>query len=316
VKTVPQKKFGKTLAGSCSQCSENEVEGGRVATSYSNPVKERSDTRYSEDEIRARYSSNLEMAKNTLGLLPLAEGRTPQVNGLNGWIFEQTIRSCLSEELRLAGRCDRVTEQQPLQGKARIDLLVGTMAVELKKAGWFGDDSKRYAKYRVWAQQKGWSYAYLTLGESHRPYRIRCEEVFGQENEFFLDTPGDWGRFVDRATRHTPALERAADEIPDERRPLDLDDVLNAFALRFDGWKYAQSMAPNSNDFFPPLVDPVIRSGTMFAVGSTKRYRFAPVSGANPRFTRSGVILYTSKSSLSVAVLVTPGTTKGALLTS
>ena len=77
-----------------------------------------------------------------------------------------------------------------------MDLLVGTVAVELKAGGSFGLDDRKYEEYRRVAEGRGWTYFYLTRQESHAPFRQTTQSVFDVDKTFFLDTPGDWARFV------------------------------------------------------------------------------------------------------------------------
>jgi len=60
--------------------------------------------KFTEAKIIALYMKSLGQAEKRLSLLAVAEGRTPRVRGLNGWVFEQTIQSCLSHELGALGR--------------------------------------------------------------------------------------------------------------------------------------------------------------------------------------------------------------------
>lgn len=152
--------------------------------------------KYDEHKIEKLYQENLSSARQLLASLPVAEGRQPTTKGLNGWIYEQTIRYCLSQELTALEVFPNITEQVPLQGRAKIDLLVGRVAVEVKALGSFGADDKKYIGYRTKVEEKGWSYCYLTRSETYHPYRLATETVFGKEHAFFLDTHGDWEKFV------------------------------------------------------------------------------------------------------------------------
>lgn len=89
--------------------------------------------------------------------LEVAGGRSPQVRGLNGWVFEQTLRTCLWEGLRMLGLDPEFGGQVPLGGRAKVDLLVGGIAaIEIKVGGFFGDDEGgRYARYRGLAEARG-----------------------------------------------------------------------------------------------------------------------------------------------------------------
>lgn len=152
--------------------------------------------KYDENKIEKLYQENLSAARQLLASLPIAEGRQPTTKGLTGWIYEQTIRYCLSEELTALGISPNITEQVSLQGRAKIDLLVGNAAIEVKSLGSFGTDDKKYIGYRTKVEEKGWVYFYLTRSETYHPYRLATEAVFGKERAFFLDTQGEWVRLV------------------------------------------------------------------------------------------------------------------------
>lgn len=57
--------------------------------------------KYSEEEIDNIYYNNLNLAIQALSDIPIAKGRSPELRGLNGWVYEQTIFSCLKDELDL-----------------------------------------------------------------------------------------------------------------------------------------------------------------------------------------------------------------------
>jgi hypothetical protein len=154
--------------------------------------------KYDKNEIEKLYQESLSAARQLLASLSVAEGREPTIKGLNGWVYEQTIRHCLSKELMACGISPIMQEQVPLYGRAKIDLLVGRVAVEIKALGSFGDDARKYSKYRTKVEDKGWTYCYLTRSETHQPYRLAAEEAFGKERAFFLDIQDedDWERFV------------------------------------------------------------------------------------------------------------------------
>lgn len=151
--------------------------------------------KYNEHEIGTIYQKNLTDARQRLASLPVAEGREPNIQGLNGWVYEQTIHHCLTEELKMLGLSPEIKEQVPLYRRAKIDLLVGNVAVEIKAKGSFGDDDKKYSGYRDEVKKKGWVYCYLTGSETHPPYRTATKSAFGKRS-FFLDEGGDWERFV------------------------------------------------------------------------------------------------------------------------
>jgi len=153
--------------------------------------------KYDEDAIEELYQRNLTDACKRLASLDVAEGREPHIKGLNGWVYEQTIHYCLYQELRLLGLSPTVKDQVPLYGRVKIDLLVDRVAIEIKARGSFGDDdAEKYRRYRSKVEEKKWIYLYLTRCETYKPYRIATENVFNKERAFFLDTRGDWKRFI------------------------------------------------------------------------------------------------------------------------
>lgn len=154
------------------------------------------DMKFNEQEVERLYQENLSHARQLLSSLPVAEGRQPTTKGLNGWIYEQTIRHCLCEELKELGMVPTIEEQVPLYGRTRVDLLVGKVAIEIKALGIFGNDARKYRGYRSKAEKNGWCYFYLTRGESYLPYRVSMQSTFEKERAFFLDTEGDWERFM------------------------------------------------------------------------------------------------------------------------
>ena len=155
--------------------------------------------KYDENEVDKLYQENLSAARKLLASLPVAEGREPttKTKGLTGWVYEQTIRHCLSQELKALGISPIIKEQVTLYGRATIDLLVGRVAVEIKALGSFGGDARKYSGDRAAkVEEKGWVYCYLTQSETYRSHRLATESAFGKERAFFLDAQGDWERFV------------------------------------------------------------------------------------------------------------------------
>ena len=150
---------------------------------------------FNETQITTLYEKNLELAKLRLAELPIAEARKPELRGLSGWIYEQTIHYCLNQELM--SRCHHlvIQEQASLGGHAKADLLVNQVAVELKVAGSFGNDEK-YIRHRTTAEERGWKYCYLSQCESVIRYRENIERIFGKEMTFYLENDGEWERFV------------------------------------------------------------------------------------------------------------------------
>jgi hypothetical protein len=158
--------------------------------------------KYNESEIKELYQDNLSKGMDALVLLPVAERKPPPEKMLSGWVFEKTIRYCLCKELELLSIISTVEEQVQLKGRARVDLLVGKVAIEIKSLGIFKNDEQKYRKYREIAEGKGWSYFYLARGESYGPYRVSMQSAFGEEKAFFLNPDGDWDRFVNEVRRN------------------------------------------------------------------------------------------------------------------
>ena len=164
--------------------------------------------KYNEQTIESLYQKNLEHARRLLYSLQVAEGseREPHISGLNGWVYEQTIRYCLYQELKLRGLFPRMKEQVAISGRKKIDLLVDKVAIEIKSRGIFHkNDAKKYKDYGTEVGKKGWAYFYLAGRERYKNYRLAVEKAFGKDKAFFLDVSGEWSRFVSEIIKH---LER------------------------------------------------------------------------------------------------------------
>jgi hypothetical protein len=153
--------------------------------------------KFTESRVIERFEAALAEAERRLASLDVAQGRRPTAMGLSGWVFEQTVRYCLGRELDAAGHHCEIRGQVPLKGRARVDLLAGRAAIELKARGSFGAGDAKYSAYRKAAEERGWAYLYLTMQEGYAPYRLATASTFGGDHAFFLDEPGDWSRFVD-----------------------------------------------------------------------------------------------------------------------
>lgn len=151
--------------------------------------------KYFREQIDSIYEQNLKIAKSLLSNLEIAEGREPNIRGLNGWVFEQTIRHCLEDELKLINIKINISEQVALGGRAKVDLLIGNIAIEIKSAGSFGDDSK-YFIYRKTAEANGWKYCYVSSTETVQSYREKIESIFDKKNTYYLDDPVAWKTLV------------------------------------------------------------------------------------------------------------------------
>ncbi len=152
---------------------------------------------YNERLIEELYQRNLVDAHKLLASIQVADGRGPNVKGLSGWVYEQTIRYCLEQELKSRNIHPPIKEQIPISGRAKIDLLISRVAIEIKSRGAFSRYFKeKYKKYRAEVEKRGWVYFYITGRERYYNYRLMAENTFGKNRAFFLDTDGDWERFV------------------------------------------------------------------------------------------------------------------------
>lgn len=157
---------------------------------------------FTEEDIIEKYEKSLAEAEKKLSSIAVAEGRPPRMRGLNGWVFEQTIRYCLSKEMETLGKHPKMEEQVLLRGRAKIDLVVGKVAIELKARGSFGAGDSKYKEYRQEVEKDGRVYFYLTQQENHAPYKQITKDTFGPDRAFFLNVPGDWERFVKEIVKY------------------------------------------------------------------------------------------------------------------
>ena len=176
---------------------------------------------YDETTVNDFYEKNLEEAKCLLKSLPCCCGVHPAFSGLTGWVFEQTIQHCIQKELKELKLQADFDEQVTLIGRARVDLRVGTTAIEIKTSGLFSkDDIEKYKKYQAEAAVKGWRYVLLSIGET--TFRDGVIEALGKENVVLLyeregswkPNSGEWQRFMEMIVQgvtcetHNQAEER------------------------------------------------------------------------------------------------------------
>jgi len=165
---------------------------------------------YDEGKVLRRSESSREAAIRGLHALEVYCGREPHVLGLNGWVFEQTVQSCIKEELEAQQITVEIGEQVPLEGRIKADLAVGTVLIEVKRRGLLGaKDIEKYRAYRQIANASRLEYLYITGQETYQPYRNRTVQALGQENAFFLDSAGDWARFINRLVELLSQCERS-----------------------------------------------------------------------------------------------------------
>lgn len=152
--------------------------------------------KYSEKEIEDIFNKNVNLATQALSNIPVAKGKEPSLRGLNGWVFEQTIQSCLVDELALLGKNYQISEQFKISGRAKADLLVGKTAIEIKAGGMFGDESEKYKRYKTILTERDILYLYITMHETYPPYREAMKKAFGEDSCFFLSEKNAWKNFV------------------------------------------------------------------------------------------------------------------------
>ncbi len=159
-------------------------------------------TIYTKAKIEKLYRASFKSAINKLKEIPIFCGNEPNFTGLGGWVFEQTIQYCLKRELKARKIKIDIAEQVNLKPRVKADLKIGNVVIEIKQSGLFDRSAiAKYAIYKQAANLLGMEYVFITLGERYEPYRIGIIKEIGDENSFFLDTDGDWARFVDRVTQ-------------------------------------------------------------------------------------------------------------------
>ena len=153
--------------------------------------------KYTESDIESLYEAALADAYKRLAGVSVARGRSPAVKGLSGWVHEQTVRSCIEDELSDEIDGIDIDEQVSLHGRAKLDLVIGPVAIEIKGGGFFGaSDAEKYRIYRKAVESSGKRYIYLTAHEAYKPYRDLAIDIFGDKNAFFLDSRGTWKKFI------------------------------------------------------------------------------------------------------------------------
>src|SRR5208337_2532068 len=158
---------------------------------------------FDEKSIQNLFDSNLRKAKECLASLAFCCSASPSFGGLTGWVFEETIHHCLAKELSFLGTQAKIGSQEALEGRSKVDLVVGQrVAAEIKEKGLFDRNAAdRYGRYMRSARTKGYSYLYLTREETYQPYREAIKKAVGRRNAFFLDRPGEWARFVQQIVK-------------------------------------------------------------------------------------------------------------------
>jgi len=129
--------------------------------------------------------------------------------------FEQTVQSCLLKELAALGLKPSTDEQIKLpKGRAKADLRIGHVVVEIKTSGLFGmSHVQKYRTYRRQLESAGYRYLFFTAYEGYLPCRRGLMDAVGRRNVFLLDLPGHWPRFIktvaEEIQKNSPATRSA-----------------------------------------------------------------------------------------------------------
>lgn len=137
-----------------------------------------------------------------LAEIPIFRGNEPDFAGLRGWVFEQTIQYCLRRELKARKVKVEIGEQEKLQSRIKADLRIGCAVIEVKLSGFYTRSAiTKYEEYRKAANALGLEYLFVTGSERYQLYRDGITKALGKRNAFFLDTSGEWKRFIDRVVQ-------------------------------------------------------------------------------------------------------------------
>jgi hypothetical protein len=165
---------------------------------------------YNESSVQRVYKMNTREAKKQLMQLPVYSGPAfygyePEVPGLTGWVFEQTIQHCIRRELDKMNLTADIEEQESITESAKIALRVGKTAIDIKPSVLSShDDIDKCKNDQALANQKGWRYVFLSGGEN--TFRADIIEAIGKDNVILLEkhdegewkpNDGEWARFVD-----------------------------------------------------------------------------------------------------------------------
>lgn len=155
-----------------------------------------------DEEVLEHYKKYRRECEEVLSKIACYQGWKITIRGLNGWIFENLVADLIKREIPSVD----ITPQPKLypKGGAKADLLINNrIAVETKVAGVYSNEYiERLGKNKEAAKKKGWTYLYISLEESWRPYYEKTLNEVGQQNAFFLDRhEGDWNRFIKRISQ-------------------------------------------------------------------------------------------------------------------
>lgn len=153
---------------------------------------------YSECILELNYLDNLSNAKQALLDLDFIGKDISDYNLLKVWVFEQTIRQCLREELINKNMIYDFNHNTTLTKIASIDLIVGKVAIEMRIIGLFEEELEHYAKLKIAINNKGLDYLYIALNESYSPFKASANKIFGDDKTFYLNEANSWRRFVNK----------------------------------------------------------------------------------------------------------------------
>jgi len=164
---------------------------------------------YNESSVQKVYKLNIREAKRQLMQLPVYSGPVlygfePEVPGLTGWVFEQTIHHCIRRELEAMNLTAEIEEQESLSEHSKIALRIGKTAIEIKPGEFFcPDDIVQCKIYQTQAKERGWQYVFLSGGETAL-YKDIIEAI-GKDDVVMLENyddgewkpnNGEWARFI------------------------------------------------------------------------------------------------------------------------
>jgi hypothetical protein len=164
---------------------------------------------YNESSVQRVYKLNFREAKKQLMQLPVYSGPVyygyePEVPGLMGWVFEQTIQHCIRRELEKMNLSAEIEEQVNITESAKIALQIGKIAIEIKPDVLSSqDDIDKCKNDQSQAKERGWRYVFLSSGET--TFQAPLIETLGKDNVILLENyddgewkpnEGEWTRFI------------------------------------------------------------------------------------------------------------------------
>jgi len=174
---------------------------------------------YNEKNILEIYNNNIIEAKNKLKELSFYCQKEVKFKGLTGWVFEQTIQKCISEEFMQLNNDYIIDEQFKLsnlsekkKSRGEVDLIINNenrnVLIEIKYSGFYNRNSETtYQKYfniineYNLNNENKYYYIFLSGKESYYRYKGISKKVFGENNVFYLDEKNSWKMFTDKIVK-------------------------------------------------------------------------------------------------------------------